>query len=72
MVERLREKLSNESVADRIARMLAQLEKAAGGEPCGDTDAVRQSLAFGRDSASDKPPQRASGERRPRRPGRTR
>jgi ATP-dependent helicase Lhr and Lhr-like helicase len=72
MVERLREKLSNESVADRIARMLAQLEKAAGGEPGGDTDAVRQSLAFGRDSASDKPPQRASGERRPRRPGRTR
>jgi ATP-dependent helicase Lhr and Lhr-like helicase len=31
MVERLREKLSNESVADRIARMVAQLEKAAGG-----------------------------------------
>jgi ATP-dependent helicase Lhr and Lhr-like helicase len=29
MIERLREKLSNESVADRIARMLAQLEKAA-------------------------------------------
>ena len=29
MVERLREQLSNESVADRIARMVQQLEKAA-------------------------------------------
>jgi ATP-dependent Lhr-like helicase len=72
MVERLREKLSNESVADRIARMLAQLEKAAGGEPGNDEDAVRQSLVFGRDGATDKPPQRTPGGRRPRRPGRTR
>ena len=31
MVERLREKLSNESLVDRIARMVAELEKAAGG-----------------------------------------
>ncbi|MFT4269112.1 MAG: ligase-associated DNA damage response DEXH box helicase, partial [Xenophilus sp.] len=31
MVERFREKLSNENVADRIARMVAQLEQAAGG-----------------------------------------
>ena len=31
MVERLREKLSNESMADRIARMVQQLEKDAGG-----------------------------------------
>jgi len=30
MVERFREKLSNESFADRIARMVAQLEKSAG------------------------------------------
>jgi ATP-dependent helicase Lhr and Lhr-like helicase len=30
MVERLREKLSNESMADRIARLLGQLEQAAG------------------------------------------
>ena len=41
MVERLREKLSTESVADRIARMLAPLEKAAGdsGEPSATGDA---------------------------------
>ncbi len=32
MVERLREKFSNESVAERIARMVAQLEQAAGGK----------------------------------------
>ena len=31
MVERFREKLSNESAADRIARMVAELEKAASG-----------------------------------------
>ncbi|MDB5930324.1 MAG: ligase-associated box helicase, partial [Polaromonas sp.] len=29
MVERFREQLSSESVADRIARMVAQLEQAA-------------------------------------------
>ncbi len=33
MVERLREKLSNESMADRITRMVQQLEKDAGGAP---------------------------------------
>jgi ATP-dependent Lhr-like helicase len=31
MVERFREKLSNESVADRIARMVQQFESAAAG-----------------------------------------
>ena len=31
MVERFREQLSNESLADRIARMVGQLERAAGG-----------------------------------------
>lgn len=71
MVERLREKLSNESVADRIARMLAPLEKAAGGDPPRDANTVRQSLAFGRDSAIDKP-SRTPRERRPRRPRRPR
>lgn len=70
MVERLREKLSNESVADRIARLLAQLEKAAGGTPGRDADDVRQSLAFGRDSPVDKSPKtpREQGPRRLRRP----
>ena len=31
MVERFREKLTNESLADRIARMVQQLERSAGG-----------------------------------------
>jgi ATP-dependent Lhr-like helicase len=62
MVERFREQLSNESVADRIARIVQQLEKAAGQvvnadpaaaqEAPGDVDRVRQSLAFGRDAVS--------------------
>jgi ATP-dependent Lhr-like helicase len=70
MVERLREKLSNESVADRIARMLAQLEKAAGGHADSDTEQVRGSLAFGREGAPDKPPAAAKRARRPHRPRR--
>ncbi len=47
MVERFREQLSNESVADRIARMVEHLEQAAGGgavvEEAGE---VRERLAF--------------------------
>ena len=65
MVERFREKLSNESVAERIARMVAQLEKAAGGEVMvGDADGVKGTLAFGREggAASEAP-----GNKRPRR-----
>jgi ATP-dependent Lhr-like helicase len=60
MVERLREKLSNEQVADRIARMLAQLEKAAGGSASDtlDADSVRLMLGHGSDALSD-------GARRP-------
>jgi ATP-dependent Lhr-like helicase len=54
MVERLREKLSNESVADRIARMVQQLEKAAGGAaPAADLPglaAIGQALALGKDT----------------------
>ena len=56
MVERLREQLSSESVADRIARMVLQLEKAAG-QSSGDvedadqaTQKVRAALAFGQDT----------------------
>ena len=47
MVERFREQLSNESVADRISRMVAQLEKAAGGAEAAPADEVRERLAFG-------------------------
>ena len=35
MVERFREKLTNESLTDRIARMVADLEGRAGGEAVG-------------------------------------
>ena len=53
MVERFREQLSNESVAERIARMVAQLEKAAGGgADAGDAAQVQGTLAFGRDVAA--------------------
>jgi ATP-dependent Lhr-like helicase len=52
MVERFREKLSNESVADRIARMVAQLEKAAGGAvPVGGVDEVKAGMAFGQEAS---------------------
>ena len=78
MVERFREKLSNESVADRIARMVAQLEKAAGGAvPVGDATQVRETLAFGQEAAggprAGKPEEGGQGgtaarERRRRRP----
>ncbi len=56
MVERLREKLSNENLADRIARMVAELEKAAGGSTTTDniaaTERVKDSLVFGGDGNS--------------------
>jgi ATP-dependent Lhr-like helicase len=46
MVERFREQLSNESLADRIARMVADLEGSAGGEAVGTAHAPAQA-AFG-------------------------
>ena len=61
MVERYREKLSNESVADRIARMVAELEKAADGQAkrreskaadVQTTEHVKESLVFGGDGVS--------------------
>lgn len=41
LVERFREKLSNEKLADRIARLLAGLERAAGGSADDPHDSVR-------------------------------
>lgn len=53
MVELFREQLSNEKLADRIARMVAQLEKAAGGSVgVGHVDEVRGSLVFGAQGAN--------------------
>ncbi len=67
MVELFREKLSNENVADRIARMVEQLEKAAGGTVTpGGVERVRQTLAFGQEGP-DKPAGAPRRERRARR-----
>lgn len=53
MVEIFREQLSNEKLSDRIARMVAQLEKAAGGSvSVGHVDDVRESLVFGASGAN--------------------
>ncbi|MEP7298253.1 MAG: ligase-associated DNA damage response DEXH box helicase [Burkholderiales bacterium] len=66
MVEMFREKLSNESVAARIARMVEQLEKAAGGTlVVGGIEQVRGTLAFGQETSPKRPPRR---ERKPSRP----
>jgi ATP-dependent Lhr-like helicase len=74
MVERFREKLSNESVADRIARMVEQLEKAAGGAvPVGGVEEVKAGMAFGQEGGGGRAgaqpsPQRPRRERKPSRP----
>ena len=73
MVERFREKLSNESVADRIARMVEQLEKAAGGAvPVGGMEEVKAGMAFGQEVGSGKGKGAAvdASRRRPRKASR--
>ena len=71
MIERFREKLSNESVADRIARMVAQLEKAAGGNAlASDAESVKGTLAFGQEGTSDRTTGGSKRPRRERRPSR--
>jgi ATP-dependent Lhr-like helicase len=70
MVELFREKLSNENVADRIARMVEQLEKAAGGVvTAGGVERVKGTLAFGQEGPG-KPPKPVSQRRDRRRPSR--
>jgi len=69
LVERLREKLSNEKLADRIARMVAQLEKAAGGASDSPAaGAVLETLAHGRDALADGASRRPRRERKVSRP----
>jgi len=71
MVELFREKLSNENLADRIARMVAQLEKAAGGSvTVGGVEQVKGTLAFGQENApgDGKGSSRPRRERKPSRP----
>ena len=67
MVERLREKLSNESMADRIARMVQQLEKDAGGNSStvGVSD-ISQALALGKDTLTPLPRRQRSPRRKTR------
>jgi len=70
MVELFREKLSNENVADRIARMVEQLEKAAGGAvTAGGVERVKGTLAFGQEGPG-KPPKPVGQRRDRRRPSR--
>ena len=70
MVERFRERLTNESLADRIARMVAQLESAAGGAPdeAAGAEPVRAALRLAGDD--DKPAVKGAAKRsrRGRRP----
>ncbi len=63
MVERFRERLSTEKLADRVARMVRDLEHAAGGEPA-DTEDIAARAEF--DSAT--PPRRARRPRKVSRP----
>ncbi len=77
MVERFREQLSNENVADRIARMVAQLDQAADDAAAGQVleaaspqaestlENVRLTFAFSQDSGSDAPAGRASTKASP-------
>lgn len=71
MVELFREKLSNESLADRITRMVALLEKAAGGSVAvGNVEQVKGTLAFGQESASSGAGKGSGRPRRERKPSR--
>ena len=64
MVERLREKLSNESMADRISRMVQQLEMDAGGDAAAPVLLdISQALALGKDTLSS-PAKRERSSRR--------
>ena len=65
MVERFRERLSTETLADRIARMVAELEQAAGGNVAVDAGGPVTDIAFALDSRPAKP---AARRRRPSRP----
>ena len=76
MVERYREQMSNENVADRIARMVEQLETAAGGltsdaSKSADVERVKGTLAFGQETGSaDSNTEAAKRPRRERKPSR--
>ena len=76
MVERYREQMSNENVADRIARMVEQLETAAGGltpnaSKTVDVERVKSTMVFGQETGSaDSNTEAAKRPRRERKPSR--
>ncbi|MEO8388726.1 MAG: DNA ligase-associated DEXH box helicase, partial [Polaromonas sp.] len=71
MVEMFREKLSNESLADRITRMVALLEKAAGGSVAvGSVEQVKGTLAFGQEGVGSGKGREGGRPRRERKPSR--
>ncbi|MBL8276444.1 MAG: ligase-associated DNA damage response DEXH box helicase [Pelomonas sp.] len=61
LVERLRERASTETLAQRLGRMLAELEAAAGGQAVAD---VGERLAFGQAPRDARPRGRSRGRRR--------
>ena len=61
LVERLRERASTETLAQRLGRMLAELEAAAGGQAVAD---VGERLAFGQAPRDARPRERSRGRRR--------
>jgi ATP-dependent Lhr-like helicase len=74
MVERFREQLSTEKLADRIARMLADAERAAGPEPTDPDAAPRPAIDADVQAAlrmTESPETAGKGSRRARRPRKT-
>ncbi|MFL6629114.1 MAG: ligase-associated DNA damage response DEXH box helicase [Vitreoscilla sp.] len=69
LVERFREKLTNESLADRIARMVADLEGRAGGEAVGTAHEDAKTV-FARDALQDAAQASVVADRDAPRPGR--
>ena len=68
MVERFRERLSNEPLAERIARMVAELERAAGGAAAGEegVQSVREALRLSGGEAPDTAGEKGRRTRTPR------
>ena len=74
MVERFREQLSTEKLADRIARMLAEAERAAGPEPTDPDAAARPEIETDVQAAlrlTESPDTAGKSSRRTRRPRKT-
>lgn len=64
MVERFREQLSTEKLSDRIARMLASLEKAAGTAEITPDDSFSERISFGMTDHAGAPDRTSAKQRR--------